>query len=48
MALFWAMSAGFVTGVGFRPRFFVWRWLFSGLACLAGVALAAIRLYTLG
>lgn len=48
MALFWAMSAGFVTGVGFRPRFFAWRWLFSGLACLGGVVLAAIRLYTLG
>lgn len=47
MALFWAMSAGFVTGVGFKPRLFAWRWLFSGFACLAGILLAAIRLYTL-
>lgn len=42
MALFWAMSAGFVRGVGFVPRFVLWRWLFSGWACVAalGVALA--------
>ncbi|MBR0564769.1 cyd operon YbgE family protein [Azoarcus sp. L1K30] len=43
MALFWAMSAGFVAGVGFRPRLIVWRWLFSPLACLAGVVLAILR-----
>ncbi|HEY9095288.1 MAG TPA: cyd operon YbgE family protein [Hydrogenophaga sp.] len=42
MALFWAMSAGLVRGVGFVPRFVVWRWLFSGWACLAGLALAAL------
>ncbi len=41
MALFWAMSAGLVRGVGFVPRFVLWRWLFSGWACLAGLALAA-------
>ena len=40
MALFWAMSAGLVRGVGFVPRFPVWRWLFSGWACLAGLLLA--------
>lgn len=40
-ALFWAMSAGLVHGVGFAPRFVLWRWLFSGWACLAGLALAA-------
>jgi len=30
-----------VRGVGFVPRFVLWRWLFSGWACLAGLALAA-------
>ncbi|MGV8899688.1 MAG: cyd operon YbgE family protein [Burkholderiaceae bacterium] len=40
MALFWAMSAGFVRGVGFVPRMAVWRWLFSGWACTAALALA--------
>jgi predicted membrane protein len=40
MALFWAMSAGFVRGVGFVPRLWVWRWLFSGWACAAALALA--------
>ena len=40
LALFWAMSAGLVRGVGFVPRFPVWRWLFSGWACLAGLLLA--------
>ena len=44
MALFWAMSAGFVVGVGFRPRFIVWRWLFSAAACALGIALAIARL----
>jgi predicted membrane protein len=41
MALFWAMSAGLVRGVGFVPRRAMWRWLFSGWACLAGLVLAA-------
>jgi predicted membrane protein len=41
MALFWAMSAGLVRGVGFVPRFMVWHWLFSGWACAAGLLLAA-------
>lgn len=40
MALFWAMSAGFVRGVGFIPRTRVWRLLFSGWSCLAGLLLA--------
>ncbi|MEP7297468.1 MAG: cyd operon YbgE family protein [Burkholderiales bacterium] len=39
--LFWAMSAGFVRGVGFVPRTLVWRWLFSGWACSAALAMAA-------
>lgn len=41
MLLFWAMSAGFVRGVGFVPRVAPWRWLFSGPACAAALALAA-------
>jgi predicted membrane protein len=40
MALFWAMSAGFVRGVGFVPQRLVWRLLFSGWACSAALALA--------
>lgn len=39
--LFLAMSAGFVRGVGFLPRWWVWRWLFSGWTCALGLALAA-------
>lgn len=40
MLLFWAMSAGFVRGVGFVPRLRLWRLLFSGWACIAALALA--------
>ena len=43
-ALFWAMSAGFVTGVGFQPRLVLWRYLFSGPACLLGCSIALLRL----
>ena len=42
MALFWAMSAGLVRGVGFVPRAFVWKLLFSGWSCLAALLLAAL------
>ncbi|MDG0857021.1 cyd operon YbgE family protein [Roseateles puraquae] len=42
LLLFWAMSAGFVRGVGFIPRHRAWRGLFSGWACLAAIALAAL------
>lgn len=38
--LFWAMSAGFVRGVGFVPRRAILRWLFSGWACGATLAAA--------
>lgn len=31
--VFWAMSAGFVRGVGFIPQARLWRWLLSGRAC---------------
>ncbi|MHA6140177.1 cyd operon YbgE family protein [Pseudomonas mohnii] len=39
-ALFVAMSVAFVRGVGFVPRMFVWRWLFSGWTCFAALAVA--------
>lgn len=40
-ALFWAMSAGLVRGVGFVPRAFVWKLLFSGWSCSTALMLAA-------
>ena len=40
MALFWAMSAGLVRGVGFVPRRWAWRLLFSGWSCVAALLLA--------
>lgn len=42
MALFWAMSAGFVRGVGFIPQRWIWRLLFSGWACAAAFAAAVV------
>jgi len=39
-ALFAAMSAGFVRGVGFVPVLPVWRWVFSGWSCLAALVCA--------
>ena len=42
MLLFWAMSAGFVRGVGFVPRARAWRWLFSGTACALALLMAAL------
>jgi len=38
--LFWAMSAGFVRGVGFVSRHATLRWLFSGWACTAALIAA--------
>lgn len=35
----WAMSAGFVRGVGFMPRRPVLRMILSGWACLLAIAL---------
>lgn len=43
MALFWAMSAGFVHGVGFVPQRGVWRAMFGGWACAVAL-LAAVAL----
>jgi predicted membrane protein len=42
MALFWAMSAGFVRGVGFLPRRRVWQVLLSGWSCTAALTLAVV------
>lgn len=42
LALFVAMSAGFVRGVGFIPVRPVWRWLFSGWTCVLALLVAAI------
>ena len=46
MALFWSMSAGFVSGVGFRPRLLALRLLFSPAACLFALALAGWQVWT--
>lgn len=46
LLVMWAMSAGFVHGVGFAPRFWLWRWLFSPAAML--LALGAALLLKLG
>jgi predicted membrane protein len=46
VALFWAMTAGFVRGVGFIPRTRWIRWTFSGQACLAAlVGAVAIKTF---
>jgi predicted membrane protein len=42
LAIFWAMSAGFVRGVGFIPTLRIWRGLFSGWACLTALILALL------
>ena len=45
IALFWAMSAGFIRGIGFIPRLAFWRVIFSGWACAVALACAlAIKL----
>lgn len=40
-ALFGAMSAGLVRGVGFVPKALIWRILFSGWSCSFALVLAA-------
>jgi predicted membrane protein len=43
--LFWAMSAGFVRGVGFVPHHVVARWPLSATACLLATGgFVALRL----
>jgi len=44
VAAFWAMSAGYVAGVGFRPRRLAFRLLFSGGACIVALGLALARM----
>lgn len=44
LLLFWAMSAGFVRGVGFLPRHVLPRLLLSGTACALALLLALARL----
>jgi predicted membrane protein len=39
VSLFWAMSAGFIHGIGFVPRTTVWKWSFSGNAVLVTLSL---------
>jgi predicted membrane protein len=41
LVFFWAMSAGFVRGVGFIPRYWLWRQLLSGRACVLALLLAS-------
>lgn len=40
LAVFLAMSAGLIRGVGFVPRHVLWRTLFSGWGCAGALALA--------
>ncbi len=42
LLVFWAMTAGFVRGVGFIPRHVTPRWAFSGWACAAALGAAAL------
>lgn len=42
LLLFWAMSAGFVRGVGFVPRHRLARLVFSGWSCAVALALAVL------
>ena len=48
LLIFWAMSAGFVRGVGFIPLHWLPRLLLSGYACAIALALALLRLYLIG
>lgn len=43
LLLFWAMSTGFVRGVGFIPYNRPGRWALSQGACLLALALALVR-----
>ncbi len=42
MTLLWAMSVGFVRGVGFIPHTAIWRRVFSGWTCIGSLILAAV------
>lgn len=43
MLLLWAMSAGFVRGVGFVPQHLLPRWGLSGWACALALGLGGLR-----
>jgi len=45
---FWAMSAGYVRGVGFIPRHRLLRWIFSTGACLSSLAVAILLIIQQG
>ena len=42
LLVFWAMTAGFVRGVGFIPRSAALRWAFSGWASLTSLGAATL------
>lgn len=42
MLYFWSMSAGFVHGVGFKPKMMIWKIVFSGWACFLCLASAIL------
>jgi predicted membrane protein len=42
MLAFWSMSAGYVRGVGFTPRYPLWKLLFSTTTCLVTLAAAIV------
>jgi len=48
LLIFWAMSAGFVRGVGFIPQHALPRLFFSAVACALALLLALARLAWLG
>lgn len=48
LLIFWAMSAGFVRGVGFIPRHALIRLSLSGIACGVALLLAFGRLFWIG
>ncbi|HVO05201.1 MAG TPA: cyd operon YbgE family protein [Burkholderiaceae bacterium] len=45
LSLAWAMSAGFVRGVGFVPQHRALQWLLSGTACGVALALSLLLLW---
>lgn len=43
--LFWAMSAGYVRGVGYIPKRLLFRYLFGMIACISALTFAICRLH---
>lgn len=48
MALFWAMSAAIIRGVGYLPNITVFKWLFSGWAVVVGLGIAFLLRFVVG